>query len=104
MLKVYGSPMCRDCRECRINFDTHGIPYEFIDINASLRNMKDFLALRDRLPVFDPCKAAGAIGIPAIVREDGNVTLDWEAYLTERGLPVVYKENSQACAVDGRNC
>ena len=104
MLTIYGSPMCPDCRECKENFDAHGIEYTMVDINASLRNLKDFLALRDSLPVFDDIKAAGGIGIPALVKEDGTVTVDWENYLTGRGLLIVYKENGPACSLDGKGC
>lgn len=104
MLKVYGSPMCPDCRECEANFDANGIEYEKIDINASLRNLKELLALRDSLAVFEPVKAQGGIGIPAIVAEDGTVTLDWEGYLKERDIPIVYREAALVCSLDGKGC
>lgn len=104
MLKVYGTKTCPDCRECKINFDQNGVAYESVDLNASLANLKEFLRLRDSLPVFDPCKEQGSIGIPAILREDGTVTLDWEAFLIEQGLPIVYKEEGQACSIDSTGC
>ena len=104
MLKIYGSEMCPDCRECKVNFNTHAIEYVSIDINENLKNLKDFLKLRDSSPVFDAAKEAGGIGIPAIVREDGTVTLDWEGYLREKGLPVVYKEGAEVCSLDGKGC
>ncbi len=96
--------MCPDCRECRANFDADGVEYEFIDINESLRSLKDFLALRDSLPVFDRAKQVGDIGLPAAVREDGSVFLDWEAYLTELGLPIVFRESGRACGPDRKGC
>ena len=46
MLTVYGSAMCPDCRECKANFEANGIEFEFIDINESLKNLKEFLKLR----------------------------------------------------------
>lgn len=104
MFKVYGSPMCPDCRECKANFDANGVEYEYIDINASLRNLKDFLALRDSRAVFDHSKEVGDIGIPAIVASDGTIFLDWEGYLSDKDLPIVYKENGQACSLDGKGC
>ena len=73
--------MCPDCRECKVNFDANNVCYEFIDINENLRNLKDFLSLRDSLPVFDHCKEINDIGLPAIVREDGSMFLDEEGYL-----------------------
>jgi len=103
MITVYGSPLCPDCRECKANFDIYGIAYEEIDITASMKNLKAFLKLRDACSVFDPCKAHGSVGIPAIVSENG-VTLDWEGFLSERGLPVAYRENGPACSLDGKGC
>ena len=104
MFKVYGSPLCPDCRECKANFDANGVEYEFVDINESMRNLKEFLKLRDHLPVFDHSKEVGDVGLPAILAEDGTVFLDGEGYLAKEGLPVVYKESGQACSLDGKGC
>ena len=104
MLKVFGSPLCPDCRELRANFDAHGVEYDYVDITAAMPSLKAFLRLRDSLPEFAPVKEAGAVGIPAIFNEDGFVTLDWEGYLAEQGLPVVYKEPRPACRLDGEGC
>ena len=105
MLKVYGSPLCPDCRECKANFDAHGIAYESVNITGSMAELKEFLQLRDTCPVFEPCKERGSVGVPAIVKEDGSIELDWEAILKEKGLPVVFKEtNGEMCSLDGKNC
>ena len=56
MLTIYGSPLCPDYRECKANLDAHGVEYEYIDINKCMRNLKAFLKLRNRLPVFDVCR------------------------------------------------
>ena len=104
MLTIYGSPLCPDCREYKENLDAHGVSYEYIDINENMRNLKAFLKLRDSLPAFAPAREAGAVGIPAIVREDGSVTLDWEGWMQEKGLPIVYRENRPACRIDGTGC
>ena len=107
MFKVYGSPMCPDCRECKENFDRNGVEYQYADIGRDLRRLKEFLKLRDLCPAFVPAREGGFIGIPAIVGEDGGVTLDWEAVLAERGLPITYREerpSAPACSLDGQNC
>ena len=83
MLKVYGSLICPDCVNCKKYFDLYHIEYEYLDINESLRNLSVFLDMRDHQPVFDKWKAIGDIGIPAIVKEDGEVFTDWEGYLKE---------------------
>lgn len=93
MLKFYGSHLCPYCREGRANFDAHGIAYEYFDISESLKNLAEFLEMRDSLPVFAALRAEGdIIALPAIVKEDGTVFADWEAYLQELGLDVVYRE------------
>ena len=81
MLKIYGSMLCPDCVECREKLDAAGVAYEYLDFSQDLRSLKEFLKLRDALPLFEQVKQAGGIGIPCIVREDGSVTLDWEEFL-----------------------
>ena len=104
MFRIYGSPLCPDCRECKANFDANKVAYEYVDINESIANLKAFLKLRDTLSVFDHSKEVGDIGIPAIVCDDGSVFLDWEGYLYVQGLPIVYKESGKACSIDGKGC
>ena len=95
MLRIYGSDLCPDCRECKVNLNAHGIEYEYVDITGSMKSLKEFLVLRDSMPVFAEAKALGSVGIPAIETEGGALTLDWEGYLAARGLPVVYKEQRE---------
>lgn len=97
--------MCPDCVECEKNFDRCGIPYRFVDINASLSNLKQFLILRDSSPVFDRCKKVSDIGLPALVKDDGEVFLSWEKYLEEQGhQAITEKAEANACSVDGKGC
>lgn len=81
MLKIYGSMLCPDCVACRADLDKAGIAYEYLDFSESLLNLKAFLKIRDGNPMFDEVRAAGSIGIPCIVKEDGSVTLDWEEFI-----------------------
>ena len=104
MIKVYGSPMCPDCVACEYNFDKYKIEYEFLDINASLHNLKKFLIYRDSEPVFDRLKAINDIGIPACIDEEGTVFTDWETYLRERGYEPEEINAGQACGLDRKGC
>lgn len=81
MLKIYGSKMCPDCVECLSDLDKAGVEFEYLDFSESLRNLKEFLKLRDQEPVFDTVKESGSIGIPCILREDGSVTLSWDEFV-----------------------
>ena len=105
MLKIYGSKMCPDCVACKANFDYYHIDYEFIDINKDLRNLKEFLILRDTLPVFDRLKKIHDIGLPAIVKEDGSVFTDWESYLEEQDKEIInVNPKKLACSIDHKGC
>ena len=101
MLKIYGSEMCPDCINCKHNLDKYNIEYEFIDINKSLRDLSIFLQMRDSNPVFDHCKEINDIGLPALVKEDGEVFLNWEGYLKELGYEIDDIMNGQACNING---
>ena len=81
MLKIYGTMLCKDCVNCCADLDCAGISYEFLEFGEDLQNLKDFLKIRDGSSLFDGARAAGGIGIPCIVREDGSITLDWHEFL-----------------------
>ena len=81
MLKIYGSMLCPDCVQCRKDLEEAGVAYEYLDFSQELKNLKEFLAIRDRDPQFDALKEAGKIGIPCLVTEDGKILLDWSSYM-----------------------
>ena len=81
MLKIYGSMMCPDCVQIKKDLDNAGVCYEYLDFADSLKNLKEFLSLRETQEVFIPVREAGKIGIPCIVDEEGKVSLTWEEYM-----------------------
>lgn len=107
MIRIYGSPLCPDCRACKANFDRYGVEYEYFDVLANLANLKQFLIYRDGYPeVFDRLKAIHDIGLPACVDDEtGKVFTDWETYLREKGLePVALEGSAPACSLSGKGC
>ena len=86
MLTIYGSMLCKDCVECRTQFDANGVSYVFHDFGEELSALKEFLVLRDREEIFDTVREAGKIGIPCLVCEDGSVSLDWEEFLPGKSM------------------
>ncbi len=104
MLKVYGSDLCPDCVDLERNFDHYKIEYEFIDINKNLADLKTFLKMRDFDPVFEPCKQNGTIGIPAIVMEDGTISIDHEDFLKKLGYEPLQRQVKMSCSIESRNC
>ena len=49
-----------------------------MDITGSMANLKEFLKLRDRLPLYEDARAEGFVGIPSFVKDDGTITRDVE--------------------------
>ncbi len=80
MLKIYGSMLCPDCVQCRAELDRAGVEYVYLDFSEDLRNLKEFLKLREE-PAFEEVRRDGKIGIPCIQREDGTLTLSWEEFM-----------------------
>lgn len=81
MLKIYGSMLCPDCVQCREDLDKAGGEYEYLDFSENLKNLKEFLSIRDQSPLFAEVKKEERIGIPCILREDETVTLDWAEFM-----------------------
>lgn len=75
-MKLYGSLLSEECRLAFERLKTCDIEYEFIDINASVDNLREFLALRDNEEKFLHTKSCGDIGIPCYVLDDHTITFD----------------------------
>ncbi len=101
MIKIYGMSTCIDC----INVEKQvagNDKYQIIDIGKDVKNLKDFLHLRDKCPVFDGVKRIGAIGIPCFVLEDGTVTLKPEDAMLQSQSPK--QKVAPSCNIDGSGC
>lgn len=77
-MKIYGTDLCPDCVEAKKKLDEKNIPYDYVDITASIGNLKAFMKMRDEEPAFDEAKKAGAVGVPAFVLDDGDIRLEIE--------------------------
>ena len=99
MIKIYGMQTCPDCTylDNQVKGNNN---YEVIDIGLHVKDLKDFLKLRDSNKAFDEAKRIGAVGIPCFVLEDGTVTLvPEEAGLVSRPL-----NEGASCSLDGTGC
>lgn len=103
-MKVYGTSTCPDCVDAKANLDYYRIPYVYVDVCESVRTLKEFTQLRDSNSIFEECKKNGSIGIPAIIKENGDITLDWESVILESGNEVIHVSSGQACGIDGKGC
>ena len=109
MIKVYGSHFCPHCQECIRKYNAAGLQYEFHDISDGLLDLKQFLMLRDtEEEVFAEAKANGKVGIPVVVKDNGEVTNDWRSFVpadTKDGEDADSKAViGAACNIDGTGC
>ena len=97
MIKVYGSHMCGDSEELQKYFNEYEIRYQFLDITDNLRNLGRFLRYRDTLEIFDNCRKTGDIGVPFLIDDEGEKTLDWKGWLIRHGYMCECEE--QCCCM-----
>lgn len=83
MIVIYGSKLCKDCVACLEDLDRAGVVYEYRDFSEDLMWLKNFLQLREKDSVFAEAREKGMIGIPCIVKETGELTLDWEEWINK---------------------
>jgi uncharacterized protein HI_0926 len=70
---LFFSDLCPDTAPFVAALTARGIEYEAVNITASMKNLKRFLALRDNRAEFDVRKAQGAIGIPVLQLPDDSL-------------------------------
>lgn len=97
MIKVFVMQTCPDCVAVKeqIKNDPR---FELVDIGAHIKNLKQFLALRDNNPAFDDIKRNGYVGVPCFVLEDGSVTFSLEDVNLKKA------ETGNSCRIDGTGC
>ena len=64
---LYFSSLCPDTVPFKEAMDRLGVTAREVDITASMRNLKEFLRLRDGEEVFTPRKEQGMVGVPCLV-------------------------------------
>ncbi|MDO4465666.1 MAG: hypothetical protein Q4C49_01495 [Bacillota bacterium] len=69
-MKVYGTPLCIDCRNFVAICQNRGIEIEYVNITESTKTLKEYLVLRDTHPAFEPKRGLEKIGIPFIMLGD----------------------------------
>ena len=91
MLKVYGTPICKDCLAMKIIFGKLKVDYEFTNITGKSLDLHAFIIMRDTDPAFENCRKNGAIGIPCF-EKDGKKTFDINEALSWEGFDPVPEE------------
>ncbi len=75
---LYFSGLCPDTPPFVAALAARNMDYEAVNITASMKNLKRFLALRDSHAAFDARKAQGAIGIPVLQLADDSLVFHIE--------------------------
>lgn len=103
MIKIYGMQSCPDCVyvEHQIKDNSN---FELIDIGESVKNLREFLQLRDNNAIFDEVKQNGSVGIPCFLLEDGTVSLTPESVGLNSKKATLECNVGQTCSLDGRGC
>ena len=70
---LFFSDLCPDTPPFVAALAARNMDYEAVNITASMKNLKRFLALRDSHTAFDARKAQGAIGIPVLQLADDSL-------------------------------
>ena len=75
---LYFSGLCPNTPPFVAALAARNMDYEAVNITASMKNLKRFLALRDSHAAFDARKAQGAIGIPVLQLADDSLVFHIE--------------------------
>lgn len=78
---VIGSHLCPDTLYALCRLREKKAEIEFKDLSASLPDLKVYLALRETEAAYEAARAAGGIGIPFFITEEGVKTLDLDKVL-----------------------
>ena len=77
MIRAYVMSTCNDCIDIidQLRDDDR---IEVIDIGEHVKNLKEFLRLRDNNKGFDEIRKNGYVGVPCFIKEDGSVEFDYK--------------------------
>ena len=73
MIVIYGSAQCPKALKLLGGCKEKNIGAEFRDISASLKDLAEFIAIRDGDAAFAAAKKAVRLGIPCVLLEDGRI-------------------------------
>lgn len=82
-LTVIGSHLCEDTRNSLKVLKGKNVEVVFENLSESLDSLKKYLSVRETSEMYAGVRAAGGIGIPCFVFEDGTKTLDLTVILSK---------------------
>ena len=107
MIKIFVMKTCPDCTHVK-KLAENDPRFEITAIGEHVRNLKQFITLRDSSPAFDDIRGRGTVGIPCFVLEDGRITFSpEEAGIEEKAGHTDNTEpmpEGTSCSIDGTGC
>ena len=82
-LTILGSHLCEDTRNSLEVLKGKNVEVIFENLSESLESLKKYLSVRETSEMYAGVRAAGGIGIPCFVFEDGTKTLDLTVVLSK---------------------
>lgn len=82
-LTVIGSHLCEDTRNSLEVLKGKNVEVIFENLSESLESLKKYLSVRETSEMYAGVRAAGGVGIPCFVFEDGTKTLDLTVVLSK---------------------
>ncbi|MFR4520196.1 MAG: glutaredoxin [Fusobacterium sp.] len=82
-LTVIGSHLCEGTRNSLEVLKEKNVEVVFENLSESLESLKKYLSVRETSEMYAGVRAAGGIGIPCFVFEDGTKTLDLTVILSK---------------------
>lgn len=82
IIKLYGSKHWPGCPEVKEVLLRENIKFEYIEITDSMKNLKEFLKIRDKDDAFKIVKRVHSVGIPMLL-VDGVVNFNVDEKLIE---------------------
>ena len=104
-MKFYGTMMCPDTVYADKILRENNINVEYVDIVANMKNLKEFLALRDSREEFASVKENAKAGVPVFLLDDGSIEFD--VHKLEGVAPRKPEDMGsgvQVCSIDGGGC
>lgn len=89
-IKVYGSNTCPGTLCCLQILTQNGVMPTFVNVTGSIALLKEFVKLRDTLPIYEGLRGTDKVGFPLIQLEDGTYTRDVNSVLDLLGIQARY--------------
>ena len=110
MIIAYVMQSCPDCTLVK-NEAPNYANLKIIDIGEHVRNLKQFLLLRDTHQAFANIRQSGKVGIPCFVLEDESIFFSYDevkellvtsSTATESNF--IISTEGESCSIDGTGC